>query len=102
MDIVTAHAGDGLVEAIFQLATRRPYEQWLKEKGIIGSKATIHNASQFVIDTQNVWNTAWQREIKKCLPDLQRIANGADLKIISKTIQTYTMNYDSDEQVEFG
>ncbi|KZU36407.1 hypothetical protein Nizo2741_2361 [Lactiplantibacillus plantarum] len=31
---------------------------------------------------------------------LKRIANGADLKIINQTIQTYTMNYESTEQVE--
>ncbi|WP_436704273.1 hypothetical protein [Lactiplantibacillus plantarum] len=100
MSIVTAHAGDGLVDAIFQLATVVPYDRWLQKNGIAKSKATIHNAAQFVIDTQSDWNHAWQREIKKCLPDLKRIANGADLKIINQTIQTYTMNYESTEQVE--
>lgn len=99
---VTVKKDSGVVESIFKLGgvpsepSYTPYQMWIYENKI--EAPTIHTAAQFVIDTQNDWNGYWQQTIKNSLPELQRIANGEDLRIIQKTISIYTENYQSDEK----
>lgn len=99
---VTAKKDSGVVKSIFELGgvpsepSYTPYQMWIYENKI--KTPTIHTAAQFVIDIQNDWNSYWQQTIKNSLPELQRIANGEDLRIIQKTISIYTENYQSDEK----
>ncbi|MFT9003175.1 MAG: hypothetical protein ABF991_00535 [Liquorilactobacillus hordei] len=84
---------------IKELAMGNLYKSWLHANGL---KGTFSNACKYILSTKGTWNAhynSWIEEHYELLIDICRNPE-AEMRIIRKTIEIYTVGYKQEEHVE--
>ena len=96
-------ASSELVKLIIEFGKKKDskFYKWRKShnKGF-----DIHSAASYIISTSGTWNDHYNNSIKRCIPDLKKLSDGSELKIIhsqyidystyeTRITQLYTINY---------
>lgn len=71
------------------------YVKWLRMKG---EKENIHSAAKFLLNSVGDWNSSYNQWILNHHDKFKQIASGADIVVIHKTVEIYTINYSKDER----
>ncbi|MFT8556677.1 hypothetical protein [Liquorilactobacillus hordei] len=84
---------------IKELASGDLYKRWLHTNRL---KGTFSNACKYILSTKGTWNEHYNDWIEESYELLINIVRNpeAEIRIIKKTIEIYTVGYKQEEHVE--